>query len=129
MDQLKTYTDQRGSLTVAEIGQQVPFEVSRVFWIHHVPQGQERGKHANWISYEYLVVMCGSVEVYLEDKEHAETYYLSSLDQGLVVPPGTWTELRNFSEDAVLMVLASGEYRPDTYINSYEQYLELIGKR
>ena len=47
MERLKTFTDKRGSLTLLEVGQDIPFEVARVFWIHNVPEGQERGQHAN----------------------------------------------------------------------------------
>ena len=129
MDQLKTFTDQRGSLTIVEVGKEVPFEIGRVFWIHGVPKGEERAKHANWTTYQYLVAVRGSVDVFLENKEMAGTFHLTALDKGLLVPPGTWNELKNFSEDAVLMVLASGEYNPDTYINSYEDFLQQIGKR
>ena len=47
MERLKTFTDKRGSLTLLEVGQDIPFPVERVFWIHNVPEGQERGQHAN----------------------------------------------------------------------------------
>ena len=43
MERLKTFTDKRGSLTLLEVGQDIPFPVERVFWIHNVPEGQERG--------------------------------------------------------------------------------------
>lgn len=129
MDQLKTFTDPRGSLTLVEVGKEVPFTVSRAYWIHHVPAGQERGKHANWTCYEYLIVVHGSVDIYLENAQGCYSYHLSTPDKGVLVPPATWTELSNFSEDAVLMVLASEDYRPETYINSYEEFLKQIGKR
>ena len=47
MNQLKTYTDKRGSLTIVEEGHEIPFDIQRVYWIHGVPQGEERGKHSN----------------------------------------------------------------------------------
>ena len=49
MKRLKTFTDERGSLTVAETGKDLPFEVKRAYWIYGVPEGHERGKHANSI--------------------------------------------------------------------------------
>ena len=57
MERLKTFTDKRGSLTLLEVGQDIPFEVARVFWIHNVPEGQERGQHANTELSEYLVAV------------------------------------------------------------------------
>ncbi|MBC8592221.1 WxcM-like domain-containing protein [Oscillospiraceae bacterium N12] len=126
MDYLKTFTDKRGSLTLLEFEKQVPFTVTRVYWIYDVPQGEERGKHANRLSYQYLIAIHGSVDVCLEDVNGRRTYHLTSKSEGLLVPPATWNELSNFSSDAVLLVFASHVYCPETYINSYEEFLDFI---
>ena len=128
MDKLKTFTDRRGSLTIVEEGNEVPFDIQRVYWIHNVPQGEERGKHSNTVSSEYVIAVSGSVEITLEDKNDRHTYLLDSKDKGLLIPPNTWDEIRNFSPDAVLLVLASHSYDESTYINSYEEFLKHIGK-
>ena len=128
MDTLKTFTDNRGSLTIAEEGIDVPFRIERVYWIHGVPQGQERGKHSNKVSWEYVVAVNGSVEITLENKDGRQTYLLDSKDKGLIIPPDTWDEIRNFSPDAVLLVLASHKYDESAYIHSYEEFLKHIGK-
>ena len=128
MDKLKTYTDKRGSLTIVEEGHEVPFKIQRVYWIHSVPNGQERGRHSNKVSWEYVIAVNGSVEITLEDKNGRETYLLDSKDKGLLIPPNTWDEIRNFSPDSVLLVLASHSYDESTYINSYEEFLKHIGK-
>ena len=125
-DKLKTYTDNRGSLTIVEEGIDVPFGIQRVYWIHSVPEGEERGKHSNKVSWEYVVAVSGSVEITLEDINGSNTYMLDSKDKGLLIPPDTWDEIRNFSPDAVLLVMASHSYNPDTYINSYEEFLNYI---
>ena len=91
MDILKTFTDNSGSLTIAEEGIDVPFRIERVYWIHGVPQGQERGKHSNKVSWEYVVAVNGSVEITLENKDGRQTYLLDSKDKGLIIPPDTWT--------------------------------------
>lgn len=128
MDRLKTYTDSRGSLTIVEEGHEVPFKIQRVYWIHNVPCGEERGKHSNKVSWEYVVAVSGSVEITLEDKNGRETYLLNSKDKGLLIPPDTWDEIRNFSPGAILLVLASHAYDESAYINSYEEFLQYIGK-
>ena len=53
---------------------------------------------------------------------------LDSKEKGLLIPPDTWDEIRNFSPDAVLLVLASHSYDESTYIHSYEDFLKHIGK-
>lgn len=126
MDKLKTHTDKRGCLTLAEMGAEIPFSITRAYWIYDVPAGEERGKHANKISYQYLIAVNGSVDICLEDKNGRRTYRLDSKDKGLLVPPLTWNELSNFSEDAVLLVLASHSYDPSTYIDSYDEFKEYI---
>ena len=128
MDKLKTFTDKRGSLTIVEEGKEVPFDIQRVYWIHNVPQGEDRGKHSNTVSSEYVIAVSGSIEITLEDKNGRQTYLLDSKDKGLLIPPNTWDEIRNFSPDAVLLVLASHTYDESTYINSYEEFLKHIGK-
>lgn len=128
MDKLKTHTDKRGSLTVVEGDHEIPFAITRAYWIYDVPGGEERGKHANKISYQYLIAVNGSVEICLEDSNGCTTYHLDSKDKGLLIPPLTWNELRNFSSDAVLLVLASHSYDPDTYINSHDEFLNYIKK-
>ena len=128
MDKLKTFTDNRGSLTIVEGGIEVPFKIQRVYWIHNVPQGEERGKHSNKVSSEYVVAVNGSVEITLEDINGRQTYQLDSKDKGLLIPPDTWDEIRNFSPDAVLLVLASHSYDESTYIHSYDEFLKHIGK-
>lgn len=128
MDKLKTYTDSRGNLTLVEKGKEIPFSIERAYWIHGVPEGEERGKHANKISYQYLIAVNGSVDIILEDKNGRHTHHLNSKDKGLLVPPLTWNELVNFSNDAVLLVFASHSYDTQTYINSYDEFLQYIGK-
>lgn len=123
---LKTFMDERGCLTVSESGKDLPFEVKRVYWIYDVPEGQERGKHANRITYQYLVAVKGCVKVTLENKEGRHTYMLDRPDKGLLIPPLTWNELLYLSSDAVLLVLSSQPYNPETYINSYEDFLHMI---
>ena len=129
MDRLKTFTDSRGSLTIVERGIDVPFDIQRVYWIHSVPPGEERGRHSNTVSAEYVVAVSGSVEITLEDYDGRRTYRLDAKDKGLLIPPDTWDEIKNFSPDAVLLVLASHGYNPDTYINSYEEFLNYINKK
>jgi dTDP-4-dehydrorhamnose 3,5-epimerase-like enzyme len=128
MNKPRTYTDKRGSLTIAEEGIEVPFKIQRVYWIHGVPEGEERGMHSNRVCWEYVVAINGSVDITLEDAEGRRTYHLDSKKKGLLIPPDTWDEIRNFSHEAVLLVLASHSYDEGAYVNSYEEFLKSIGR-
>jgi hypothetical protein len=70
--------------------------------------------------------MNGSVEIVLEDTQGRQTYVLCKKDEGLIVPPYTWIELKKFSPDAVLLVLASDGYQPESYINDYDEFQKEI---
>lgn len=124
MDHLNTFTDDRGSLTVAE--RELPFKVQRIYWIYNVPDGKSRGCHANRITYQYLVAVKGRVDIRLKNAEGESLHVLDAPDKGLLIPPMTWNELLSFSSDAVLLVMSSEPYLPDMYINSYEEFLRLI---
>ena len=84
MDKLTTHTAARGCLTIVEAQKDFPFSVDRVYWLHSVPEGAERGYHASRSCYEYLVVMSGRVEVVLEDATGRNTYQLRQKDEGLL---------------------------------------------
>ena len=68
------------------------------------------------------------MEITLEDINGRQTYLLDSKEKGLLIPPDTWDEIRNFSPDAVLLVMASHSYDESAYIHSYEEFLKHIGK-
>ncbi len=126
MNLLQTFNDERGCLTVVESGKDIPFEIKRAYWIYGVGADKERGKHANRVTTQYLVAVKGYVRVILENKEERKEYLLDSPEKGLLIPPLTWNELIEFSEDAVLLVLSSHHYQPEMYINSYEDFLHII---
>ena len=45
--------------------------------------------------------------------------------QGLLVTPGTWSHLVDFSSGAVALVLASDFYDEDDYIRDYGDFINL----
>ena len=126
MKRLKTFTDKRGSLTLVEGGVDVPFDIARVYWIHNVQLGESRGKHANRTSTQFLIAINGSVDVNLEDINGKRTVHLNKNTEGVLLPPGTWNELYNFSADAIVVVFSSQLYKPETYLNTYEEFQDFI---
>lgn len=125
---LPRITDPRGNLTVAEQMKEVPFEIKRVYWTYDVPGGESRGGHAHRGLQQLLVAMSGSFTVTLDDGHTTETYLLNHPWQGLLIGPGTWRTLEDFSSGAVCMVLASELFDLDDYIYEYDQFKEIYGK-
>jgi hypothetical protein len=127
--ELPRITDPRGNLTVAEQLKEVPFDIKRVYWTYDVPGGESRGGHAHKRLYQLLVAMSGSFNVTLDNGQATKTYLLNHPWQGLLIGPGVWRTLEDFSSGAVCMVLASELFDLDDYIYDYDQFKEIYGKR
>ena len=123
---LPKITDPRGNLTVAEQMKTVPFEIKRVYWTYDVPGGESRGGHAHKALYQLIVAMSGSFTVNLDNGFDRKSIHLNHPWQGLLITPGTWRTLDDFSSGAVCMVLASEFYDEDDYIYEYEDFLKYV---
>ena len=115
-----------GALTFLEAGRDIPFEIKRIYYIYDVAPGARRGFHAHKKLEQYLICIHGSCRILLDDGETQESVLLDDPGTGLYVGPGTWREMYDFSEGAVLMVLASEYYDEGDYIRNYEKFLEYL---
>jgi dTDP-4-dehydrorhamnose 3,5-epimerase-like enzyme len=105
---LKTIRDPRGALTVIE--EVLPFEIKRVFYIYDVKG--KRGEHRQLETYQALISLNGSVEVFCDNGKVQKTFLLDAPDKCLLVPPEDWHSMDHFSTGAILLVLASHVYNP-----------------
>lgn len=126
---LPRVTDGRGSLTVAEAGQHLPFIPQRVFVIRDVPAGVTRGGHAHHWVHEVLVAAAGRLTVTVDDGTTPVSYTLDHPTTALHLPPLLWRWESDFSADAVLVVMASTLFDPDDYITDRDEYLRLVRAR
>lgn len=118
--------DMRGSLSVAECGKQIPFQVKRCFWVFDVPSKEVRGEHAHKKLHQYLICVKGSISVVLDDGISRSQVILNKANIGLHIPPMVWGIQYQYSSDAVLLVLASEVYEADDYIRNYDDFLKAI---
>ncbi len=119
----KHHSDRKGNLSVVENEISVPFDVKRTYYLYDVPGGESRGGHAHKGLHQLIVAVSGSFSVTLDDGNIKRTYTLNRPYQGLLVVPGIWRTLDDFSSGAVCMVLASEGYSEEDYIRDYEDYL------
>jgi len=115
--------DLRGSLSFAEVGENLPFIPKRYFVIFDVPSTEVRGEHAHKTLHEFLVCLRGRCRVLLDDGTTREEIALDSPLVGLHISPLIWTVQYQYSADAMLLVLASAVYDGDDYIRDYDEYL------
>lgn len=115
----------KGNLSVVEGTKDVPFEVKRVYYLYDVPGGESRGGHAHKTLRQLIVAVSGSFSVTLDDGIQKRTFMLNRPYQGLLVVPGIWRTLDDFSSGAVCLVLASEVYQMDDYVRDYNDFLRL----
>ncbi len=121
--ELPKITDPRGNLTVAESITNVPFDIKRAYWVYDVPGGECRGGHAHKQLWQLVIALSGSFHVTLDNGQEKTTYLLNHAWQGLIIRPGTWRTLDDFSSGAVCLVLASERFEEDDYIRNYEDFI------
>ena len=118
-----TFTDSRGAISVMD--KELPFQVKRVFWLHHIVEGKDRGAHALLDSNEIMVAVHGSFVVDLDDIENKTSILLDDPSKGLMIRPGVWFRTHSYKDDGVSLILAEEEYARDKYTYDYEEYKQL----
>lgn len=126
---LPKVTDIRGDLTFAEVEKQIPFSVRRIFTVYNVPSKEVRGEHAHKTSHQLLICVKGTLSVVVDDGKHSYEITLNPLGFGIYVPPLIWTIHYKYSDDAMLLVLASDKYNSREYIRNYDDFLMISNKR
>ena len=114
-----------GNITIVEGQTNVPFEIKRVYYLYDIPGGESRGGHAHKELYQLVVAAGGSFDVLLDDGENKKVVTLNRPYYGLLIVPGIWRELLEFSSGAICLVLASHKYDAADYIRDYKEFLKL----
>ena len=118
--------DERGNLSFAVSGRQVPFTVRRVHWIYDVPGGENRGGLAYRETEEFVIALSGSFDVVVDDGSSVNRISLNRSYYGVYIPKGTWRSLDNFSTNSVALLSASTVYDPSDAIRDYNEFLAYV---
>jgi len=125
LHRLRQINDLRGSLSVGEFPDDIPFPVRRYFVIYDVPSAETRGEHAHLTCHEFLICVKGSVAVVVDDGQRRQEFLLDRPELGLHMPPMVWGIQYKYASDAVLLVFASHHYEADDYVRDYDQFVAL----
>ena len=123
IDMSKVHTD-TGNITVVENGDNIPFDVKRVYYLYDVPSGEERGGHAHYELEQYIIAASGSFDVILDDGVNRKRVFLNRPNLALHIVPGLWRSLDSFSSGSITMVLASEVYDEKDYIRDYSEFIK-----
>lgn len=118
--QIPRFSDERGNLSVIELGQLLDFPVKRAYWLYDIKN--PRGGHAHKQLQQFIFCAHGSIELTLDDGEHCESIRLDSPHLGLAIYKPTWREITHFTPDAAVIILASELYDESDYLRSYDEF-------
>ena len=121
--EMDKHPSESGYITIVENYKIIPFEVNRVYYLYDVPGGVERGGHAHKQLKQLLVAASGSFDVVLNDGNVKRTITLNRPYHGLLIVPGIWREINNFSSGAICLVLASEKFDEMDYIRNYNEFI------
>lgn len=121
--ELDKHHHEKGNISVVENNETVPFDVKRTYYLYDIPGGEARGGHAHKELKQLIIAASGSFNVRLDDGNVKRTFTLNRPYQGLLVVPGIWRTLDDFSSGSVCLVLASEKYEESDYIRKYEEFI------
>lgn len=121
---LKKIHNRAGNITIVEENISIPFSIKRVYYLYDIPGNVERGGHAHKELYQLIIAASGSFTITIFDGHVKRSFFLNNPSYGLLVVPGIWRELNDFSSGSVSLVLASHLYDPSDYIRDFQEYLE-----
>lgn len=117
--------DERGSLVALETEKTVPFDIKRVYYIFATQKDVARGFHAHKNLKQIVVCVTGKCRMVLDDSKVRQEIWLDSPTKGLLISDLVWREMHDFSQDCVLLVLASEHYDESDYIRDYEDFIKM----
>jgi len=120
--------DERGSLVALESNKDIPFDIKRIYYIFGTQKDVARGFHAHKELKQVAVCISGRCKFIMDDGSKKQDVVMESPTQAILIDKMQWHEMHDFSEDCVLMVIASHHYDESDYIRDYNQFLSLIQK-
>ena len=119
------YVDPNGDglLVPTEAGRQIPFLQIRRMFAMVAAAGAKRGRHAHKLCSQFMLCVCGAVDVLCDDGKDRKTFSLDRPDLALFVPPGLWLEFDARENDSVLIVLCDRRYEEHDHIRDYAEFL------
>lgn len=128
---IKKYTfpphgDDRGQLIAIEEQKDLPFDIKRVYYIYDTLADVRRGFHAHKKLEQILICVSGSCKIHLDNGFDTAEVTLDKPYEGLYISNDMWREMYDFSEGAVLLVLASEYYDELDYIRNYEDFIRFV---
>ncbi len=125
---LKQVVDEKdGVLSIAESNREIPFEIKRVYYIYGLTYPKAlRGLHAHKALEQVLFCVNGAFKLMVDDGFNKQYFYLTDPNHGMYIGPEVWHTMFEFSDNCIILVLASDYYNEADYIREYEAFLARV---
>lgn len=120
--ELPKICSEKGNISIVENNKIIPFDVNRIYYLYDIPAGSDRGGHAHKELRQLIIAASGSFKIILDDGLNKREVTLNNPNKALLLPPGLWRELIDFSSGSICLVLASQEYNENDYIRNYQEF-------
>ncbi|MDQ6472054.1 FdtA/QdtA family cupin domain-containing protein [Flavobacterium sp. LHD-80] len=121
--ELNKIHNRAGNITIIEENKSVPFSIERIYYLYDIPGNESRGGHGHKELHQLIVAASGSFSITLNDGHIKRTFFLNNPNVGLLIVPGIWRELDDFSSGSVCLVLASHLYKESDYIRDLQEFI------
>jgi len=121
-----THGDHRGTLVAVDKYSGLPFELRRIYYIFGTEKTSSRGHHAHKELHQLAICLSGSCTMVLDNGFERESILIDSPHVGIDLPPMLWHEMHDFSDDCILLVLASDYFNEGDYIRDYQEFKNFI---
>lgn len=127
--EFQTLANPSGNLVVVESDRSLPFPIKRLFYVHGVPAGETRGRHAHRKCQQMISCVSGKCEVIVDDGTNRKALTLSTPNQAIYLPPLVWAEQKYCVENTVILVLTDQYYDESDYIRDYPEFIQIRKNR
>ena len=101
----------------------IPFEIKRIYYMYNINNQSIRGEHAHKNLFQLVIGLNDGLKIKIDDAQNKKSFNLKKANQGLLIVPGIWRTLTNFSSESICLVLASELYSEEDYIRNYNEFL------
>lgn len=104
----------------------IPFEIKRIFYIWNNVGCCNRGGHAHKELYQAFIAVSGSCRLLLDDVFEKKEHILNDPSSCIIISPKIWVDISEFSENCILLILASDYFEETDYIRNYQEYIDYV---
>lgn len=119
---LENYISEENNSLIFENKNFLPYKIKRLYYLYEI-SGHERGTHAHKSCHRFIIPVSGNFSVEVNDGKKNKIYDMKGFQFGLFIHSGLWSRLSNFSENSIILILASELYDPLDYIRDYHEFL------